>query len=273
MSSSIKRDDDKIMQAIADACHQLRLPAFYEEIIKQEQDPSLATQGTIVRVDAALKAELISRKNKRFQRMLKESGINDVMATIDKITFESSRGLNEGLVKDLATCNWLEVEPHLNVIITGKTGCGKSWLAKALGKEAISHGFSTWYWRTAQLCERMNKERADNQSAQFRSRLQNRKLIIIDDFAMTPMSDALKDDFLSFLEERENYGSLIIASQRRFDDWYNYIGGSYHSDAIMDRLKNNSYVIELKGRSLRESRENAKMLRELNKKLNQESEA
>ena len=273
MSNSTKRDDDKIMSAIAEACHQLRLPAFFEELVRQEQEPALAAQGTLMRLEAALQSELGSRKDKRLQRMLKESCINDVMASIDKITFESSRGLNEGLVKDLAECNWLEVEPHLNVIITGKTGCGKSWLAKALGKEAIKHGFSTWYWRTAQLCERMNKERADNQSAQFRSRLQNRKLIIIDDFAMTPMSDALKDDFLSFLEERENYGSLIIASQRRFDDWYNYIGGSYHSDAIMDRFKNNSYLIELKGRSLRESRENAKMLRELNKKMNQETDA
>ena len=89
-----------------------------------------------------------------------------------------------------------------------------------------------------------------------------KKLLIIDDFGMTPMDEATRDDFFSFIDERgQAGGSLIIASQRGFADWYSYIGDKYHADAILDRLKNRSYFIELKGRSYRERTKEAKKVR------------
>ena len=132
-----------------------------------------------------------------------------------------------------------------------EAGTGKTWLAKALGKQAINAGLSTVYWHAATLIDRIKQARSDNEPIQFRNRLNAKKLLIIDDFGMTPMDEATRDDFFSFIDERgQAGGSLIIASQRGFDDWYSYIGDKYHADAILDRLKNRSYFIELKGQTL-----------------------
>lgn len=262
-----KTEQNKQIMALESMCRALKIPAFFAATLEQERNPEFSKQGFLQRLQYILQAEIESRHEKRQARMLKESAINDVLVGIDKISFEASRGLDEGLIMDLACCYWIEQTPPLNVIITGKTGCGKSWLAKALGKEAVKKGLTTLYMRAPQLLEKLTQARAESQIAQYRRKLNNRKLVIIDDFAMTPMTDQLKDDFLSFLDERRDYGSLLIASQRRFEDWYKYLGDGYHADAIMDRLKNSSYMIELKGRSLREQNDCAQKIREFNEKV------
>ena len=184
------------------------------------------------------------------------------MPDVSRITYESDRGLKQSLVKELSLCRWIAKEQGLNVIITGMAGTGKTWLAKALGKEAINAGLPTVYWRAATLIDRIKQARSDNEPIQFRNRLNAKRLLIIDDFGMTPMDEATRDDFFSFIDERgQAGGSLIIASQREFGDWYSYIGDKYHADAILDRLKNRSYFIELKGRSYRERTKEAKTVR------------
>ena len=101
-----------------------------------------------------------------------------------------------------------------------------------------------------------------NEAIQFRNRLNSKRLLIIDDFGMTPMDEATRDDFFSFIDERgQEGGSLIIASQRQFTDWYAYIGDKYHADGILDRLRNRSYFVELKGRSYRERTQEALTVR------------
>ena len=209
-----------------------------------------------------LQAESKSRREKRLNKLFKESGIKDVMPDVSRITYESDRGLKQSLVKELSLCRWIAKEQGLNVIITGMAGTGKTWLAKALGKEAINAGLPTVYWRAATLIDRIKQARSDNEPIQFRNRLNAKRLLIIDDFGMTPMDEATRDDFFSFIDERgQAGGSLIIASQREFGDWYSYIGDKYHADAILDRLKNRSYFIELKGRSYRERTKEAKTVR------------
>lgn len=209
-----------------------------------------------------LQAESKSRREKRLNKLFKESGIKDVMPDVSRITYESDRGLKQSLVKELSLCRWIAKEQGLNVIITGMAGTGKTWLAKALGKEAINAGLPTVYWRAATLIDRIKQARSDNEPIQFRNRLNAKRLLIIDDFGMTPMDEATRDDFFSFIDERgQADGSLIIASQREFGDWYSYIGDKYHADAILDRLKNRSYFIELKGRSYRERTKEAKTVR------------
>ena len=192
-----------------------------------------------------LQAEIESRHEKRQNKLFKESGIKDVMPDVARITYESDRGLKKSLVNELSLCHWIDQAQGLNVIITGMAGTGKTWLAKALGKQAINAGLSTVYWHAATLIDRIKQARSDNEPIQFRNRLNAKKLLIF-----------------SFIDERgQAGGSLIIASQRGFADWYSYIGDKYHADAILDRLKNRSYFVELKGRSYRERTKEAKKVR------------
>ena len=99
------------------------------------------------------------------------------------------------------------------------TGTGKTWLVKALGKAALQAGFKVFYIRTPQLIERLRIARRDNELGQYRMRLNSKKLLILDDFAMTPMDDATKDDFLSLIDDRQEDEPMIIASQRPFAQW------------------------------------------------------
>ena len=248
-------------QQIATLCHDLKIPAFFQAYVEQNKSPEFADKAYSDRLLPMLLAERQSRAAKRIARNTKESGINDALPDLSRITYESSRGLKKSQVDELARCDWLRQDRALNTIVTGMTGTGKTWLVKALGKAALQAGFKVFYIRTPQLIERLRIARRDNEMGQYRMRLNSKKLLILDDFAMTPMDDATKDDFLSLIDDRQEDGPMIIASQRPFAQWYEYLGTGLHADAILDRFKNTSYVIELKGRSLRETTALAKKLR------------
>ena len=254
--------NDDLQLKIGQFCKDVKIPGFFQEFQKQEADPAFCQEPFSRRLYLMLQAEIESRHEKRQNKLFKESGIKDVMPDVARITYESDRGLKKSLVNELSLCHWIDQEQGLNVIITGMAGTGKTWLAKALGKQAINAGLSTVYWHAATLIDRIKQARSDNEPIQFRNRLNAKKLLIIDDFGMTPMDEATRDDFFSFIDERgQAGGSLIIASQRGFGDWYSYIGDKYHADAILDRLKNRSYFVELKGRSYRERTKEAKKVR------------
>ena len=254
--------DEQIRMEIAQYCKNVKIPGAFAEYLRQEADPAFLEAPFSRRLHLMLKAEDTSRQDKRQAKLLKESGIKDVMPDISRITFESDRGLKKALVEELALCNWIDRERGLNVIITGMAGTGKTWLAKALGKQAIGKGLPTVYYRAATLIDRIRNARMQNEAIQFRNRLNSKRLLIIDDFGMTPMDEATRDDFFSFIDEQgQDGGSLIIASQRQFTDWYAYIGDKYHADGILDRLRNRSYFVELKGRSYRERTQEALTVR------------
>ena len=155
----------------------------------------------------------------------------------------------------------------LNVIVTGMAGTGKTWLIKSLAKAALAQSVKVLYIRAPQLIERFRQARKEGEPAQYRNRINAKQLVVIDDFGMSPIDAEVQDDLLSLLDDRRDDGtSLIIASQRPLSDWYAYLGGDMHADAILDRLKNSSYIIGLRGRSLRESTAVARKLKTVNKK-------
>lgn len=248
-------------QQIATLCHDLKIPAFFQAYVEQNKSPEFADKAFSDRLLPMLLAERQSRAAKRIARNTKESGINDALPDLSRITYESSRGLKKSQVDELARCDWLRQDRALNTIVTGMTGTGKTWLAKSLAREAVQKSIPTRYWRAPQLIEQLTEARKEGTPAQFRDRTNSRRLLVLDDFGMTPMDDATKDDFLSLIDDRQEDGPMIIASQRPFAQWYEYLGTGLHADAILDRFKNTSYVIELKGRSLRETTALAKKLR------------
>lgn len=257
----VKTSSEQTITLIQELCKALKIPGFFNALVAQDSNPAYAQMAFLRRLLELLQAEQTSRTDKRKARLFKQSGLEDRMASLDRMLFDTRRGLDRGLIDELATCRWITRDTPLNVIITGMCGTGKTWLAKSLGKAAINLTIPIVYWRAPQLIEKIRDARANHKASQFRASINSRPLVIIDDFAMTPMDEETRDDFLTLLDDRTGRGSLLLASQRPVEDWYEYFGRAYHADAIMDRLKNSSYLIRLKGRSLRETTETARTVR------------
>lgn len=159
--------DEQLRIEIAQYCKNVKIPGAFNEYMRQEADPAFLEVSFSRRLHLMLKAEDTSRQDKRQAKLLKESGIKDAMPDISRITFESERGLKKRLVEELAQCHWIDREHGLNVIITGMASTGKTWLAKALGKQAISKGVPTVYYRAATLIDRIRNARLANEAIQF----------------------------------------------------------------------------------------------------------
>ena len=232
----------------------LRLPGMAAAYSQQFDNPDYAKLTFDDRIGIIVKEEIEQRTIKRKQRRLKESGIREGdPANINEMIYSSERGLDEALVKELAECSWITCERPSNLLVAGASGTGKTWLIKALGKCACEKELTVAYYRMIDLAEKLAELRSEHNVRAFTQRLQKKKLLIIDDFAMgdSPCK-ALSTDLLRIIDSRQGVASTIVAAQRNWMDWHSWINDPATADAIMDRLLNYSYMIELKGRSLRE---------------------
>lgn len=196
--------------------------------------------------------EIDQRSYRRRERFLKDSGLSARdPSSLEKLTSCKERGINETLINGFKTCDWLKAPYVAPILISGATGTGKSFLAKALGKAAIGHDMAVYYTRLPQLLEMMHSYGQQNKMPTFRQRMSRYRLLIIDDWGMSAMNDQDRSDILSLFDERIGTAGLVIASQLDFSDWHEYIGEAYHADAIMDRLINGGHFISLKGESMR----------------------
>jgi DNA replication protein DnaC len=198
-----------------------------------------------------LQAEEDERTNKRFERLQKGAKFR-YQASIEELNFEASRGLDKGLMATLATCDYIAKGESL--LICGATGCGKSFLASALGYQACSHGYSVGYYNTQKLLMRAKMSRMDGSILKFFDKIAKTSLLILDDFGLTHFEQQQQMDFMEIIEDRHGKASTIIASQLPVVNWYDVIGEETIADAILDRLVHTSYRIELKGESLRKKR-------------------
>ena len=152
----------------------------------------------------------------------------------------------------LAASDW--VRQHQNVLLLGPTGIGKSWLACALAQKACRDGFSVLHRRTAELFRELAVAHADGSIGRLLLRLSRTDVLLLDDFAMAPLKDAERRDFLEICDDRYQRRSLILTSQMPVAHWHEQIGDPTVADSILDRLIHNAYRIELKGESLRKKR-------------------
>jgi len=198
-----------------------------------------------------LQAEEDERTNKRFERLQKGAKFR-YQASFEELNFEASRGLDKSLMSSLATCDYITKGESL--LICGATGCGKSFLASALGYQACSHGYSVGYYNTQKLLMRAKMSRMDGSILKFFDKIAKTSLLILDDFGLTHFEQQQQMDFMEIIEDRHGKASTIIASQLPVVNWYDIIGEETIADAILDRLVHTSYRIELKGESLRKKR-------------------
>ena len=152
----------------------------------------------------------------------------------------------------LSNCQW--VRNHQNVIITGPTGIGKSYLAEALAQKACREGFTALYYRTPRLFSELAIARGDGSYSKLLSRLAKTDLLVVDDWGLSSLTDAERRDFLEVMEDRHGIRSTIITSQYPVAKWHELIGEPTLADAILDRIVHNAHKIVLKGESMRKTR-------------------
>jgi DNA replication protein DnaC len=192
------------------------------------------------------------RDNLRLKRLLHNAKLKQP-AALEDIDYKHPRGLNKQTILELFSEDWLA--HHRNVLLTGPTGVGKSYIACALGNFAARHGHTVLYLRAPRLFESLLQSKADGSHLKTLNRLAKVELLIIDDLFLTALSDPERNDLLEIIEDRYQKAPTVITSQCPIKDWHPIIGEPTLADAILDRLLHHSYKIELKGESIRKTKE------------------
>lgn len=232
-----------------DLLYELGMKGFQRALEKQSSDPGYTQLGFEERLYHCLEAEQNERDNRRIKRLLSLAKFKDSSASLDQVEYGERRGLEKSVLLSLSTNGYLQKQQ--NILITGPTGVGKSFLAQALGRCAIYEGYSARYYRVSRLIEEIKIARHDGSYTKTLTQLSRYKLLILDDFGVTPLKNDEISDLFEVIEERTLSGSTILTAQLPISEWHAYLGNETIADAILDRLVHTSHKIELKGESMR----------------------
>ncbi len=203
-------------------------------------------------INYLLDAELDERKTRKVERSILLAKFR-YRASIEEIIFDEQRALDRNFLLRLAECNFISKKE--NIIITGATGVGKSYIASALGNQACSLRFKVMYYNMAKLLAKLKMLKADGSYLREITRMEKADLLIIDDFGLQPLDNQSRLSFLEIIEDRHENRSSIFTSQVPVEQWYEIIGDKTVADAILDRLVYSSHRIELKGESYRKRKD------------------
>ena len=233
----------------------LSLSGFKQSLLLQSEDVNYSSLSFEERLYHLFEAEINQRQDKRTQRMLNTAKLKDRTASLDQVEYLPKRNLDKSQILSLANGEF--INKSQNVLLTGATGTGKSFLAQALARRAISLGYSAKYYRVSTLLEEIKMARLDGSYTKILAKISKFKLLLLDDFGVTPLKGDEINDLFEIIEERTFNGALIITAQLPIKEWYSYLGNETIADAMMDRLIHTAHKIELKGPSMRELLANA----------------
>jgi DNA replication protein DnaC len=230
----------------------MRLEAMATGYVEQQQKSDITELGFDERFGLLVDAEYLSRENKRLTRRLREAKLRLTQACVEDIDYPAPRGLDKALVRQLASCTW--VQNHQNVLITGLTGTGKSFIACALANQACRKGFRALYCRASRLFDELVLARATGTHVRLLGKIARMDVLVLDDWGLKPVADQERLDLLEILEDRWGARSTIVTSQLPPEKWHDRLGEPTLADAILDRLLHGAYRIALKGPSRRKEK-------------------
>lgn len=226
----------------------LKLSGMYEALNEQLNSPDIEQMSFDERLGLMVDREMTVRDNLRLKTRLKNARLRQ-HACMEDIDFRHPRGLKREQFQQLLGSGW--IKDHQNVIITGPTGVGKTWLACALAQKACRDGYTVQYQRLPRLLQDLSLARADGRYLKIMTTLAKTDLLLLDDWGLAPLNESQRRDLLELFEDRHNLKSTLITSQMPVDHWHELIGDPTLADAILDRLIHNARRVPLKGESLR----------------------
>jgi DNA replication protein DnaC len=227
----------------------LKLSGIRAALSQQSEQPNLYVEQSFEeRLCLLLDHEITQRDQRKIDRLTRQAKFR-VNGTLAQLDYGASRQLNKTQIRSLAQGEWLRL--HQNILITGATGCGKTYLACALGHNHCQQGENVYYFRLKELLEKMFMAQADGSYRKLINKLTSANLLILDDWGLEPLTPQQRSDLLELIDARYDTKSTLIASQLPIENWYDMIGESTHADAILDRLVHGAIKLELKGESMR----------------------
>jgi DNA replication protein DnaC len=232
-----------------DQLRTLRLDGVIQALTDQATSTASATMAFPDRLALLVQREIDWRDNKRLGRLLKAAKLKATSACIEDIDWRGSRGLDRTLITQLTSGDWLRHAQ--NVLITGATGVGKTWLACALAQQAARAGFTVLYVRAPRLLEELRVAHGDGSFSRRLTQLARIDLLAIDDFAIAPIAAPERNDLLELLDDRIGSKATLITSQLPVSAWHQWLEDPTLADAILDRIVHAAHKITLKGESMR----------------------
>ena len=236
-------------EATLDKMQAMKMADMAEAFTQQLRSSDYTELSFEERVGLMIDCEYTAREQRKLTRRLRAAKLR-YSASLENVDFKAPRKLKRQQVLSLGSCSWIQ-ERH-NLILTGPTGIGKSYLACAFVERACRKGFNAYYVRTPRLLHQLAVGRGDGSYSRLMARLARLHLLAIDDWLLAPLKPQERHDLLEVIEDRSEGASTLIASQLLVDDWHAVIGDPNQADAICDRLLHHAHRIDLKGRSMRD---------------------
>ena len=228
----------------------LRLIGMADRYNTIMETPIHQRPDAVVILAQLVEAEELYRNNRRMLSAIKNARFR-YQASLNDVIYSDQRNITREIITSLADCSF--VDRGENIIITGATGCGKSYLASALGYQACTKGKRVAYFSLPKLLSKLKSDKLDGSFRKEMDRIENKNLLILDDWGLTPLDTAARLALLQIIEDRHSRYSTIITSQLPISAWHQYINENTVADAILDRIIHQAHRIELKGESLRKT--------------------
>lgn len=241
-----------MMEPTLEKMRALKLNAMVTAWLAQRADTAAHELDFDARLALLVEAEVLARDNNRLKKLLYDAKLRIPSACLEDLDFSAKRELDRALVRQLGVGAW--IAERQNVIATGPTGVGKTYLACALGQLACRLGFRVLYRRVPRLFEELALAHADGSYTRLLTRFAKADVLILDDWGLAPLGDQQRRDVLEVLEDRHGMRSTVVTSQLPIDTWHDHIGNPTIADAVLDRLVHNAHKLTMKGPSRRKEK-------------------